>query len=388
MKVFAVFISLCIILAALVLAFPDLLINPGPLMSGHQKLKRDCLACHIPFGGVKSVQCLSCHRPESIGIKTVSGVPVRQAAGKVNFHKGLAPASCVECHTDHRGRDARRSLRAFRHDALPQTLANNCNACHSGQVPKDPLHLNVGGKCAQCHDSGSWKSVLFNHGMLDAKLSSSCATCHMADKPADLLHRQLTANCAECHDARRWKPARFDHGKFVASGKQCVSCHSAVRPADALHRAAGDGCGSCHDTKRWKPAGFDHGKFVASGKQCVSCHSADRPADDLHRATGAGCGSCHDTNRWKPARFDHDRFFRLDGVHRASCRSCHTDGANFKKYTCTSCHEHSPSKIAAEHREEGIRDFQNCVRCHRSGSGGEGHGEEHHGGGYDREDDD
>ena len=36
-------------------------------------------------------------------------------------------------------------------------------------------------------------------------------------------------------------------------------------------------------------------------------------------------------------------------------------------YTCYGCHEHSRSKIREEHLEEGIRDYENCVECHRSG---------------------
>jgi len=35
-------------------------------------------------------------------------------------------------------------------------------------------------------------------------------------------------------------------------------------------------------------------------------------------------------------------------------------------YTCYGCHEHTPAKIRAEHEEEGIRDFSDCVQCHRS----------------------
>ena len=32
---------------------------------------------------------------------------------------------------------------------------------------------------------------------------------------------------------------------------------------------------------------------------------------------------------------------------------------------CYGCHEHTPANIRAEHEEEGIRDFENCVECHR-----------------------
>jgi hypothetical protein len=379
MKPLIVFVAFSVILSALLLAFPHMLLSPGELMQGHQELKGSCLKCHTPFRGVKSVSCTGCHRQDSIGIKTTDGKPLAGNARKVDFHRGLAAGSCIECHTDHKGRNAKKVIRAFRHEAVSASLRNNCNACHSGQKPKDPLHRNLEGSCVRCHDTSTWKSVLFDHGMLEAKQSGACKNCHIDDKPSDDLHRQLSSNCAECHTTGQWKPATFDHGKFVPAGKQCLECHSSDLPSGELHRATRAGCGSCHGTNRWKPATFDHGKFVPAGKQCLECHSADLPSDELHRASRAGCGSCHGTGRWKPARFEHDRYFRLDGDHRASCATCHTDLSNFRKYTCYNCHEHSPSKIDSEHREEGISNFQNCVRCHRSGSEGGKHGRESHG---------
>mgnify|MGYP003381731295 CR=1 FL=1 len=66
----------------------------------------------------------------------------------------------------------------------------------------------------------------------------------------------------------------------------------------------------------------------------------------------------------------------LDGDHNATCVTCHTT-PDFKRYTCYGCHEHTPANIRSEHEEEGIRNFENCVECHRSaddegGGGGEG----------------
>ena len=280
-----------VVLAGLAAVFPDLMLNPGALIHGHRGMTRQCLRCHTPFRGVSAVQCVSCHRPETIGIMTVAGKALAGNTTRANLHQGLPASSCIECHTEHKGPDARRAIRAFRHDAIAMPLRNNCNACHDRQKPKDALHRQVSARCAQCHDTGSWKSVIFDHGMIDAKLSTGCVTCHQADRPGDSLHSR-----------------------------------------------------------------------------------------------SAACGSCHDTRRWKPATFDHDRYFRLDGEHRASCATCHTDRADYRKYTCYGCHEHSPSRIAAEHLEEGIRNYQNCIRCHRSGSG-EGDHEGGHGRGEEGDDD-
>ncbi len=51
---------------------------------------------------------------------------------------------------------------------------------------------------------------------------------------------------------------------------------------------------------------------------------------------------------------------------RPPASTCHV-GNDYKRYTCYGCHEHTPAKVRAEHEEEGIRDFENCVKCHRSG---------------------
>ena len=58
-----------------------------------------------------------------------------------------------------------------------------------------------------------------------------------------------------------------------------------------------------------------------------------------------------------------------EGDHNATCSTCHV-GNDYSRYTCFGCHEHTPSNIRAKHEKEGIRNFENCVACHRSASGG------------------
>jgi hypothetical protein len=81
-----------------------------------------------------------------------------------------------------------------------------------------------------------------------------------------------------------------------------------------------------------------------------------------------GCAQCHQTQAWKPATFDHDKHFLLDENHNVSCVTCHAAN-DYSKYTCYGCHEHTPENVLREHREEGIRNLDNCVRCHRSAQG-------------------
>jgi len=319
MKPLFAFITAAIILAALAIAFPHVLLDPGALMKGHQKIKNDCLSCHTPFLGVTSVQCITCHKQEDIGIKNVAGAFLPKDSTKVLFHKGLSANSCVTCHTDHKGVDASKAIKTFKHASLTTALQKNCTACHKTQMPKDPLHRYAKGSCTECHTTNKWKPATFNHKKLAVSIQKECITCHKAERPNDKLHREISANCAVCHTTQKWKPATFNH------------------------------------------------KQLAGAKLCITCHKADQPNDSLHRQSKANCATCHGTSRWKPATFDHNRYFRLDRDHRASCQTCHTEPGNYKKYTCYNCHEHSPAEMAEVHREEGIFNYQNCVKCHRSG---------------------
>jgi hypothetical protein len=329
LKPLIVFIVSVLILAALVLTAPDFLLSPGPLMKGHQSLKNNCLSCHQPLKGAASVQCLSCHKPSDIGFKSFSGKLITKNDGKVQFHQGLPEKTCIECHTDHKGIAAAKAIRSFRHELISKELLNNCSNCHAQK------------------------------------------------KPADEVHRFTRGNCGQCHNTSRWKPATFDHKQLTGiSDRSCISCHKKDKPDDKLHMSLSDNCNTCHGTKSWKPAAFDHSRLDASsGKNCIKCHKTDQPNDSMHRLSQASCADCHNTNKWKPATFNHDRYFRLDGDHRASCRTCHTNHGNYKIYTCYGCHEHSEAKIASEHREEGIYNYQNCMKCHRNG-GGENRGKE------------
>jgi hypothetical protein len=107
--------------------------------------------------------------------------------------------------------------------------------------------------------------------------------------------------------------------------------------------------------------------------RCETCHTP--PADTLHQKIAGDCGQCHTSQAWTPATFEHDKFFLLDEDHNAPCATCHSAG-NFKSYTCYGCHEHTPARVQAQHREEvGGQNLDHCVRCHRNASGeSEGHG--------------
>lgn len=210
-----------VVLAVLAFTYPHLMISPGKVIPGHQKLDADCFACHAPFTGVTADRCATCHKPADIGRVTTTGAPIAKPLTSTPFHQKLVKQDCVACHSDHSG------VKRFR---------------ETGQ---------------------------FKHNLLQADAVKQCQSCHKS--PTDSLHKQITGNCSQCHSQEKWTPATFDH----------------------------------------------------------------------------------------------DKYFVLDKDHNAKCVTCHVRN-DYSTYTCYGCHEHTPDKIRREHIEEGIRDFKDCVECHRS----------------------
>ncbi|MBK7172419.1 MAG: hypothetical protein IPH84_04120 [Bacteroidales bacterium] len=95
------------------------------------------------------------------------------------------------------------------------------------------------------------------------------------------------------------------------------------------------------------------------------CHKA--PSDQIHDSFSASCNECHNIYKWYPSTFDHSTYFVLDNDHNVSCKTCHVKSET-KQYSCYGCHEHSAGKIDEEHREHGIYQFENCIKCHKSGN--------------------
>ncbi|MCL2021110.1 MAG: class III cytochrome C family protein [Betaproteobacteria bacterium] len=237
-----------------------------------------------------------------------------------------------------------------------------------------PGHEQLESDCFACHSPFTGAN------------SSRCVTCH---KPADIgilttagvpisdaltttpFHQKLISeDCVACHSdhagVRRFRiEGRFAHSLLDAkTQQQCRDCHRS--PSDQMHNNLTENCSVCHDQNRWKPAAFDHAKLDKTLlAQCHTCHKA--PADGLHDEISENCGQCHSQQKWKPATFDHEKYFRLDRDHNVSCSVCHARN-DLSRYTCYGCHEHTQEKIRREHIKEGIRDYSNCVECHRSAS--------------------
>ncbi len=209
----------------------------------------------------------------------------------------------------------------------------------------------------------------------------------IAPGPLMPAHASLTTNCFACHAPLQG-----------TSATRCITCHAVAdiglrttkglpltKPAvkNPFHQElTATDCVACHnDHLGAKSSGqsrkpFSHALLrTASRDNCQTCHTAPKTA--VHSAGATNCVQCHQRDRWKPAAFDHAKFFELTGDHNAPCATCHV-GGDTTKYTCYGCHEHQPDRIRSKHIKEGIPNFENCVRCHRSARG------EHEGGGDGR----
>jgi hypothetical protein len=186
-------------------------------------------------------------------------------------------------------------------------------------------------------------------------------------------HKQLETDCFACHAPLSG-----------ATSERCVSCHKPAeigrltstglpiaKPLTSTpfhQKLISQNCVACHSdhagVKRFRVQGrFNHAMLQkATRDQCQDCHKS--PADTLHKQISGNCGQCHTQEKWTPATFDHNRLFPLDRDHNTSCATCHVRN-DYSRYTCYGCHEHTPENIRCEHIEEGIRNLDNCVKCHR-----------------------
>lgn len=368
------------------------LINPGKVIAGHAKLEAECTNCHVRFSKeAQNSLCLDCHKEVAADVKARGG-----------FHGRLKPQSCKECHTDHKGRDARiveLNEKTFDHKQTDFQLRGK--------------HETV--KCASCHKPGAKHRT--------APLT--CVGCHRQDDQKKGHKGSLGEKCEDCHTERDWKEARFDHGKtrfalrgkhadvvckdcHVVAGKQvfkdlpmtCISCHRKddfQKPPKGHRGLFGEKCEACHSEKDWKTIHFNHerdGKFALKGKHesvrceachkvnpykeelktaCVACHRKDDEKKGHKGSLGEKCESCHNERNWKDTRFDHAKTrFPLLGKHvETACKDCHTVAGKqvYKDLpaACISCHRKDDQGVKGHKGRYG----EKCDTCHSEKRWGE-----------------
>ncbi len=322
---------------------------PGQLIQGHAKFEDDCEKCHQPFNKVSQTQlCRHCHEDIELDIVKEEGY---HGAG------ALRERDCVECHTDHEGRQAQIVLfveEIFDHEQTDFELKGKhkklqCSSCHEQgkkfreaqhdcyecHKDDDPHDENLGKECSDCHTEKNWKETDFDHDKTDFKLRYK--------------HRDV--DCASCHPVEVSKKI----------SKECVSCH---RINDVHDDRYGKACNDCHTVKGWKKAKFDHDKetdYPLKGKHkqvaCDACHNREQEDGklkeacqfchknrDTHRGRyGTECEDCHTTAGWKKHQFDHDKDteFPLKGEHKeVKCSGCHQGDLYEEELDkdCIGCH--------------------------------------------------
>jgi len=180
--------------------------------------------------------------------------------------------------------------------------------------------------------------------------------------PGDVVTKHSRLGCNDCHAAFRRPPA---------SSCSASNCHEPGKVGkkaaitDLHKKLEGQDCLSCHTEHKGATGkitiAFDHRELLKT-QGCADCHKG--PKDELHISAGRNCRSCHTTKAWKPSTYDHIKFFPLEKEHKVACNKCH-DTSSYKNYTCMNCHAHATRGIIEEHREEGVRNYGDCLRCHR-----------------------
>lgn len=340
------------------------LVMPGRVTAAHADIEAQCDACHSSSAEIpQSTLCLDCHEDVAADRADGTGFHGRFATAKRN--------ECVNCHTDHEGRD--KDIVGIDRGLFDHGLSD---------FPLTGSHVNV--TCNNCHQP----SQSFHEAPL------ACVDCH---NDVDVHDGGLGAQCESCHNTLNFSDVTFDHtstGFSLTAGHAdtaCLDCHRGNRfdqaptscngchQVDDVHNGSkGTQCAQCHSTSTWSGIDFDHLAETGfaltaghSGLVCEACHSQSdykgaspectachRPDDHHQGQFGDACQDCHAVSHWPAGEFDHTTTaFMLDGAHDGlQCASCHSEvGEVTVTASCVGCH-------AADDPHAGT--LGDCGSCH------------------------
>jgi predicted CXXCH cytochrome family protein len=371
----------------------------------HKTLSSDCLSCHSPdvfkpavkfnhanarfqlSGKHKTVDCLKCHKVETIDGKKFQefrGVQFTSCANcHKDPHKNQFGQNCSQCHNEDSFQVVK-GVSNFDHNKTNFKLEEkhigiNCKSCHKTKFT-DPLKHDrctdchddyhnkqfakngVSPDCSQCHSVKGFKLFSYtieqhNKGtfaLQGAHVASPCIECHKKQEKWNFkgiginckdCHKDIhqtyiqakyypDSNCKICHNESSWNDVAFDHSK---TGFALTGAHTKA------------GCRACHFNK--EPTGFARQKFSGLTTNCTGCHT-DKHYSQFEKNGVTNCIECHSTENWKASKFNHNNTaFKLDGKHvNVACAKCHKpeqQGSIFyvkyklKEFKCESCHSSS-----------------------------------------------
>lgn len=387
--------------------------SPGDLSKPHASLEgmQNCSKCHEVGSEISGRKCRDCHSEIDAAI-----------TGGHGLHAASSGSSCVACHKEHLGRDAR----------TVQFEERSFDHARTGFVLTDK---HASAACGSCHRTANIRTqaiadLVRRTGRITyLGLDRSCSSCHK-----DPHRGAMGEQCSRCHTTAGWRPAaKFDHAqtRYPLTGRhaglECARCHrrgSAV-PAGGVMPAAQpfadcapchatphsptfskEACRSCHTTEGFKGAGrsggFDHARtaFPLRGRHasvaCAKCHGTPKSGgkggnlrprhescsdchQDYHRGDMKGgatdCARCHTESGFRPSLFtaaQHSALrLPLAGAHAAlPCGRCHAEDPAlgrmrfaFADVRCKACHKdpHAGQFVSLPGGGE-------CSRCHTTAS--------------------
>lgn len=328
--------------------------SPGDLNKAHASLDSmtSCDQCHTGQKQVDRNKCLSCHELVEKSIRARDGLHGQPA---------VRAQECIECHTDHKGKDA--SIVKWpggRQERFPHQKSG---------WPLKGEHGNQ--ECKKCHEPARIVSPIVLSYLQKVKkkntfmgLETDCTDCHF-----DEHRKQFTETCDKCHDELDWeKPPLFSHAKYwklegAHNKVDCEKCHESVK----------DSSFNANAFPKPRAATFMKMKDIEH-EQCVDCHT------DPHKGKfGNNCLKCHNNESWavgensravQDVSFHDKTAFPLKGKHQAvDCDTCHPKDRTGMKIlkpiahdTCATCHPSAHPEVSAEGAGQNMN--QACETCH------------------------
>jgi len=246
-------------------------------------------------GGMKIVDCESCHGPASEAMEAMEGLDVKKAEDAKKI---------LKAHTD--------------------------NLLNYAEMPAGALSLI----CLKCHTTNATFNIHNWNGGVHAANEVSCSSCHPIHAGSDLIlePRATSDECLNCHidvAAQFSMPSRH----AVKEGKiYCTDCHNPHGTANEYQLNAmtqRETCGRCH-TEKTGPYLYEH---ADNAETCSTCHSPHGSPNNnlLKLAQPFLCKQCHNEHDFPGAASPGPDYSgltepqRLQNLgHQRRCTDCHS----------------------------------------------------------------